>query len=83
MNINLVDLIRNHNGFEETLKGDDGIRILLQSAVEQEFYIIPFLDKNSGKNAYSIWKLVDGEELALMPILQGDWIEGFPRIENE
>ena len=80
MKVDLVDLIKNHNGFDESLKGDDGIRILLENAVEQEFHIIPSVDGKTGQKQYMIWKMVDGEELALNPILAGDWIPGFDQV---
>jgi hypothetical protein len=82
MKIDLVDLYNDPNAsFAFPVVGDEFIRVLLENAQGQGFVILPFVSE--GKKQYSIVKKVDGEEVAFNPILEGNWIDGFPKAEEE
>jgi hypothetical protein len=75
--IDLVELYKDPSAsFAFPVVGDEIIRVILENAQEQGFVIIPFV--SDGKKQYSIVKKVDGEEVAFNPILEGNWIDGFP-----
>ena len=58
---------------------DERVKTMLIEAERLKFNIIPFVDKEEGRKAYSIWKVVDGiEHEAFMPYVD-EWIEGFPK----
>jgi hypothetical protein len=81
MKIDLVELYNDPNAsLVLPVRGDELVRVLLENAQEQGFVIIPFV--SDGKKQYSIVKKVDGEEVAFNPILEGDWLDGFPKIEE-
>jgi len=80
--IDLVELYKDPSAsFAFPVAGDEIIRVILENAQEQGFVIIPFV--SDGKKQYSIVKKVDGEEVAFNPILEGNWIDGFPEAGEE
>jgi hypothetical protein len=76
MKIDLVQFFNNPNHTPHGLSNDDFVRVLLENAVEQKFCIIPFVQ--DGKKQYSIVKRKGMDEIAFNPILEGDWLKGFP-----
>ena len=78
--IDLVELYNAPDHHGGVHGGDEFIAQMLISAREQGFDIIPF--EKDGKKQYTIVKKVEGDEVAFNPILEGDWIMGFPLLDD-
>jgi hypothetical protein len=79
MKIDLIELYNDPNvSLVSPVGGDEFVREMLENAQEQGFSIIPFV--SNGKKQYSLVKEVGGEKVSFNPILEGDWLDGFPKM---
>lgn len=62
---------------ENKISNDDQIKMLLECAKELGFDISGYIN-GDGKKSYFIWKRINNKDYVCNPILDGDWIKGFP-----